>query len=57
MEQKCVTTDYFGKTHNKVDQVLHEIVPQLVERATDDLIENNLKPCIAATIIEDRDAF
>ncbi|GJX76562.1 hypothetical protein Tco_0323373, partial [Tanacetum coccineum] len=33
--------------------VLHEIVPQLAERATDDLIENNLKPSIAATIIED----
>ncbi|GKD98879.1 hypothetical protein Tco_1382776, partial [Tanacetum coccineum] len=25
--------------------------------ATEELIENNLKPCIAATIIEDRDAF
>ncbi|GJR46453.1 hypothetical protein Tco_1314556 [Tanacetum coccineum] len=39
------------------DQVLHEIVPQLAEKAMDDLIENNLKPCIATTIIEDRDAF
>ncbi|GKA96818.1 hypothetical protein Tco_0818913 [Tanacetum coccineum] len=57
MEQECVTTKYFWKTHNKVDRVLHEIVPQLVERDTDDLIENNLKPSIAATIIEDRDAF
>ncbi|GJT73840.1 hypothetical protein Tco_1033126 [Tanacetum coccineum] len=57
MERKCVTTYYFWKTHKKVDQVLHEIVPQLAERATNDLIENNLKPCIAATIIEDRDAF
>ncbi|GJT04215.1 hypothetical protein Tco_0838677 [Tanacetum coccineum] len=45
------------RLHKKVDQVLHEIVPQLAERATDDLIENNLKPCIAETIIEDRDAF
>ncbi|GJR87755.1 ribonuclease H-like domain-containing protein [Tanacetum coccineum] len=45
------------KTHKKVDRVLHEIIPQLAERATDDLIENNLKPSIAATIIEDRDAF
>ncbi|GKD05503.1 hypothetical protein Tco_1180477, partial [Tanacetum coccineum] len=41
----------------KVDQVLYEIVPQLAEKATDDLIENNLKPSIAATIIEDRDTF
>ncbi|GJX16749.1 hypothetical protein Tco_0217581 [Tanacetum coccineum] len=57
MERKCVTTKYFWKTHKKVDRVLHEIVPQLAERATDDLIENNLKPSIAATIIEDRDAF
>ncbi|GJU90260.1 hypothetical protein Tco_1302683 [Tanacetum coccineum] len=41
----------------KVDRVLHEIVLQLAEKATDDLIENNLKPSIVATIIEDRDAF
>ncbi|GJX10984.1 FAR1-related sequence 5-like protein [Tanacetum coccineum] len=40
-----------------VDQVLQEIIPQLAEKATDDLIENNLKPCIAETIIEDHDAF
>ncbi|GJW25598.1 hypothetical protein Tco_0039409 [Tanacetum coccineum] len=57
MERKCVTTKYFWKTHKKVDRVLHEIVPQITERATDDLIENNLKSSIAETIIEDRDAF
>ncbi|GJY38430.1 hypothetical protein Tco_0424794 [Tanacetum coccineum] len=57
MEGKCVTSDEFWKVHKKVDQVLHEIVPQLAERATYDLIENNLKPCIAETIIEDHDAF
>ncbi|GJR13918.1 putative reverse transcriptase domain-containing protein [Tanacetum coccineum] len=57
MERKCVTTKYFWMTHKKVDRVLYEIVPQLAERATDDLIENNLKPSIVATIIEDRDAF
>ncbi|GKF22010.1 hypothetical protein Tco_0074332, partial [Tanacetum coccineum] len=51
MERKCITTKYFWKTHKKVDRVLHEIVPQLAERATDDLIENNLKPSIAATIL------
>ncbi|GJX36040.1 retrovirus-related pol polyprotein from transposon TNT 1-94 [Tanacetum coccineum] len=45
------------KTHKKVDRVLHEILPQLAERATDDLIENNLKSSIATTIIEDREAF
>ncbi|GJW96958.1 hypothetical protein Tco_0178766 [Tanacetum coccineum] len=44
-------------SHIPVDRVLHEIVPQLAEKATHDLIENNLKPSIAATIIEDRDAF
>ncbi|GJR69160.1 hypothetical protein Tco_0015225 [Tanacetum coccineum] len=53
MDQKCVTTDYFWKTHKKVDQVLYEIIPQIAERATDDLIENNLKPCIAEIIIKD----
>ncbi|GJZ45372.1 hypothetical protein Tco_0592968 [Tanacetum coccineum] len=57
MERKCVTIKYFWKTHKKVDRVLHEIVPQITERATDDLIENNLKSSIAETIIEDRDAF
>nr|GEU48969.1 putative reverse transcriptase domain-containing protein [Tanacetum cinerariifolium] len=44
MKRKCVTTDYFWKTHKKVDRVFYKIVPQIVERATDDLIENNLKP-------------
>ncbi|GJV88872.1 hypothetical protein Tco_1532810 [Tanacetum coccineum] len=44
-------------THNQVNQVLHQGVSQLAEKATEELIENNLKPCIAATIIEDRDAF
>ncbi|GKE03548.1 hypothetical protein Tco_1395566, partial [Tanacetum coccineum] len=57
MERKCVTPDKFWKVHRKVDQVLHEIIPQLAERATNDLIESNLKPMVANTIIQDRDAF
>ncbi|GJY42253.1 hypothetical protein Tco_0429523 [Tanacetum coccineum] len=57
MERKCITTKQFWKTHKQVNQVLHEGVSQLAEKATGDLIENNLKPCIAATIIEDRDDF
>ncbi|GKF45576.1 hypothetical protein Tco_0135378 [Tanacetum coccineum] len=57
MERKYVTTSEFWKVHKKVDQVLHEIVPQIAERATEHLIENNLKPCIAENIIEDRNAF
>nr|GEY64209.1 hypothetical protein [Tanacetum cinerariifolium] len=57
MERKYVTTNEFWKVHKKVDQVLQETVPQLVEKATDDLIENNLKPCLAETKIKDRDAF
>ncbi|GKC02795.1 hypothetical protein Tco_0994405, partial [Tanacetum coccineum] len=44
MERKCVTTYKLWKVHRKVDQFLHEIVPQLAERATNDLIESNLKP-------------
>ncbi|GJU33223.1 hypothetical protein Tco_1176812 [Tanacetum coccineum] len=32
-------------------------IVEVTEKATEDLIENNLKSCIAATIIEDRDAF
>ncbi|GJZ68186.1 hypothetical protein Tco_0631426, partial [Tanacetum coccineum] len=57
MERKCVTTKQFWKTHNQVNQVLHLGVSQLAEKATEELIENNLKPCIAAMIIRDRNAF
>ncbi|GJZ81876.1 hypothetical protein Tco_0646870 [Tanacetum coccineum] len=32
-------------------------LPELAEKAIEKLIENNLKPCIAATIIKDHDAF
>ncbi|GJU34275.1 retrovirus-related pol polyprotein from transposon TNT 1-94, partial [Tanacetum coccineum] len=38
-------------------EILHLGVLQLPEQATEQLIENNLKPCIAAMIIEDRDDF
>ncbi|GJW44153.1 hypothetical protein Tco_0072952 [Tanacetum coccineum] len=41
----------------KIDQVLHEIVPQLAERATNDLIEGNFKRVVTDTIIQERDAF
>ncbi|GKA25317.1 hypothetical protein Tco_0711426 [Tanacetum coccineum] len=57
MERKCVTTDEFWKVHGKVDQVLHEIVPQLAERATNDLIEGNLKQVVADTVIQEREAL
>ncbi|GJW38038.1 hypothetical protein Tco_0060958 [Tanacetum coccineum] len=57
MERKSVTTNEFWKIHRKVDQVLHEIIPQLAEKAIDYLIESNLKPSIVETIIEYRDAF
>ncbi|GJR08927.1 hypothetical protein Tco_0791579 [Tanacetum coccineum] len=57
MERKCVTIKQFCKTHNQVNQVLHLGVSQLAKKAIEELIENNLKPCIVATIIEYRDAF
>ncbi|GJZ08223.1 hypothetical protein Tco_0542506 [Tanacetum coccineum] len=57
MERKCVTTDEFWKVHEKVDQVLHKIIPQLAERATNDLIKSNLKPIVADTFIQERDDF
>ncbi|GJR27723.1 hypothetical protein Tco_1103955 [Tanacetum coccineum] len=47
----------FWKVHGKVDQVLHEIIPQLAERATNDLIKGNLKRVVADTIIQEQDAF
>ncbi|GKC35753.1 hypothetical protein Tco_1048137, partial [Tanacetum coccineum] len=57
MERKFITTNEFWEVHGNVDQVLHEIVPQLAERAIEDLIENNLKPIVANTTIQERDAF
>ncbi|GJZ74578.1 hypothetical protein Tco_0639043 [Tanacetum coccineum] len=57
MERKCVTTEKIWETHNKIDDILHKVVPKIAENATNDLIEYNLKPCIANTIIEDHDAF
>ncbi|GJR78701.1 hypothetical protein Tco_0149486 [Tanacetum coccineum] len=57
IERKCVTTDEFWKVHGKVDQVLYEIVLQLAERATNDVIEGNLKRVVADTIIQERYAF
>ncbi|GKD28915.1 hypothetical protein Tco_1239693 [Tanacetum coccineum] len=53
MECKCVTTDEFWKVHGKVDQVLHEIMPQLAEKATNDLIKDNLKIVVADTVIQE----
>ncbi|GJS57565.1 hypothetical protein Tco_0652349 [Tanacetum coccineum] len=57
IECKCVTTNEFWKVHGKVDQVLYEIVHQLAERATNDLIKENLKRVVADTVIQERDAF
>ncbi|GKE80796.1 hypothetical protein Tco_1550796 [Tanacetum coccineum] len=57
MERKCVTTGKFWKVHGKLDKVLCEIVHQIAERATNDLIEGNLKTVVANTIIQERDAF
>ncbi|GJR88758.1 hypothetical protein Tco_0212769 [Tanacetum coccineum] len=57
MERKYVTTEELWKVHGEVDQVLHEIVPQLGERATNDLIEGNLKIVVDDTVIQERDAF
>ncbi|GJV84050.1 hypothetical protein Tco_1523948 [Tanacetum coccineum] len=47
----------YDSRHGKIDDILHEVVPQIAENVTNDLIETNLKPCIVNTIIEDRDAF
>ncbi|GJZ46725.1 hypothetical protein Tco_0600557 [Tanacetum coccineum] len=31
IERKCVTTAKFWETHNKIDDILHEVVPQISE--------------------------
>ncbi|GJX24273.1 hypothetical protein Tco_0228718 [Tanacetum coccineum] len=51
-KQRRISSKYSHlPVHGKFDQVLHEIVPQLAEKATDELIESNLKPIIVDTII------
>nr|GEW24092.1 hypothetical protein [Tanacetum cinerariifolium] len=57
IERKCITTTKFWETHNKIDDILHEIVSQITENVTNDLIKANLKPCITNIIIEDCNAF
>ncbi|GJX71238.1 hypothetical protein Tco_0308409 [Tanacetum coccineum] len=57
IERKWVTTKQLWKTHKQVNQVLNEGLSQLAKKAIEYLIENNLKPCIVATIIKDRNAF
>ncbi|GJY19854.1 hypothetical protein Tco_0392420 [Tanacetum coccineum] len=57
MEKKYVTNHEFWKVHEKVDKVLHEIIPQIASRSTDDLIESNLKRVMADTIIQEIDAL
>nr|GEX48441.1 retrovirus-related Pol polyprotein from transposon TNT 1-94 [Tanacetum cinerariifolium] len=51
MKQKYITNKVVQKTHNKVNQVIRTGVSQLTKKATEDLLESNLKPCIAATIM------
>ncbi|GKE86428.1 hypothetical protein Tco_1560170 [Tanacetum coccineum] len=57
--KKRISSKYYllPGTLRRIDDIPHEIVPQIAENVINDLIEYNLKPCIANTIIEDRDAF
>ncbi|GJT14218.1 integrase, catalytic region, zinc finger, CCHC-type containing protein [Tanacetum coccineum] len=57
MEKKYVTDREFWKVHGKVDKVLHEIIPQIAEKATDYLIEGNMKRVVADIVIQERDAL
>ncbi|GKC48313.1 hypothetical protein Tco_1066035 [Tanacetum coccineum] len=57
MEKKYVNDREFWKVHRKVDKVLHEITPRIVENATNDVIKGNLKKFMPDTIIQERDAL
>ncbi|GJW32950.1 retrovirus-related pol polyprotein from transposon TNT 1-94 [Tanacetum coccineum] len=57
MEKKFVTNNKFWKVHENVDKFLHEIIPQIASRATDDLIESNLKRLVIDMVIQERDAL
>ncbi|GJW84197.1 hypothetical protein Tco_0157342 [Tanacetum coccineum] len=41
----------------KVDKVLHEIIPHIASKATNDLIDDNLPRVIADVVIQERDAL
>nr|GEZ56765.1 hypothetical protein [Tanacetum cinerariifolium] len=57
MEKEYVTNREFWKVHGKVKKVLREIIAQIEEKATDDLIEDNLKRVMANNIIQECDAL
>ncbi|GJY86642.1 hypothetical protein Tco_0500668 [Tanacetum coccineum] len=57
MEKKYVTNSKFWKVHGKVDKVLHEIIPQIAEKATNDVIEGTLKIIVVDIVIQERDAL
>ncbi|GKE76280.1 hypothetical protein Tco_1542400, partial [Tanacetum coccineum] len=60
MEKKYVTDREFWKVHGKVDKVLHEIIPQIAEKATNDVIEefpDQAPQIVVDTVIQERDAL
>ncbi|GJU79671.1 hypothetical protein Tco_1282036 [Tanacetum coccineum] len=54
MVKKYVTNKEFQNINERVDKVLHEIIPQISSRATNDLIEDKLKRVMADTVIQER---
>ncbi|GKB99248.1 hypothetical protein Tco_0985385 [Tanacetum coccineum] len=52
-----ISSNELWKVHGKVDKVLYEIIPQIAEKDTKNVIEGNLKRIMADIVIQERDAL
>ncbi|GKB01559.1 hypothetical protein Tco_0829603 [Tanacetum coccineum] len=57
MEKKYVTNRKFQGIKERLDKVLHEIIPKIASKATNDLIDDNLPRVAANVVIQERDAL
>ncbi|GJW22766.1 hypothetical protein Tco_0033388 [Tanacetum coccineum] len=56
MQKKYVTSRHFQDIKEKVDLVLHDIVPMISSNATNDLIDDNLPRFIANAVKKDQES-
>ncbi|GJR21404.1 hypothetical protein Tco_0969931 [Tanacetum coccineum] len=56
MEKKYVTNRHFQDNKEKVDEVLHYIVPKIASNATNDLILDNLPRIVANAVKKERES-
>ncbi|GJY59583.1 hypothetical protein Tco_0459475 [Tanacetum coccineum] len=56
MQMKYVTNRDFQGIKEKVDEVLHEIIPKIASNATNDLIDENLPRIVANAVKKERES-